>query len=134
MACPVRLELTTYALEGVNILKFCPKCESTLPLSSFYVRRGVQTHSYCKPCVNKQTIERQRKLKLQAITYKGDKCQDCNREYHPSCYDFHHENPEEKDFSVGKHKQLKWGDKIQKELDKCILLCSNCHRVRHAKY
>src|SRR5687768_10186709 len=37
----------------------CPACEQTLALTEFYVRRGAIGHSvYCKPCTNKQTIER----------------------------------------------------------------------------
>ena len=115
-------------------MKNCPKCDTTKPLSEFYTRRGEQTHSYCKPCVNKQTIDRQRNLKRKAIEYKGGFCQDCKGIFHPAVYDFHHINPDEKDFSLAHHKALKWSDEITNELDKCILLCSNCHRLRHAKY
>lgn len=92
------------------------------------------SHSYCKSCVNEQTKKRQRDLKALAVSYKGGICEDCLQNFHPACFDFHHENPEEKDFTFSAVKSLKWSSKIEAELNKCSLLCSNCHRLRHAKY
>lgn len=115
-------------------MKHCPRCERDLPLDAFYMRRGTQTHSYCKKCVNNQTTDRQRNLKKQAIEYKGGKCVDCDGVFHPAVFDFHHLNPDEKDFSLSHRKQLKFGEEIKQELDKCVLLCSNCHRMRHVRY
>lgn len=47
-------------------------------------------------------------------------------------YDFHHLNPKEKDFGLGdKTSTVKW-DKVQTEIDKCILVCANCHRQIHS--
>lgn len=114
--------------------KYCPKCEQEKPLEMFYTRRGNQTYSYCKPCVNNQTILRQRALKEKAVQYKGGRCADCEGVYHNACYDFHHENPEEKDFTFSKVKTTSWNEVLKQELDKCVLLCANCHRLRHTKY
>ena len=101
----------------------------------FYKRSDREySHSYCKPCVNEQTKKRQRDLKALAVNYKGGVCTDCLQIFHPACFDFHHENPEEKDFTFSSVKSLKWSCKIEAELDKCSLLCSNCHRLRHVKY
>lgn len=45
--------------------------------------------------------------------------------------DFHHLDPNEKDFLLGemrgKNDSLVW-----KEIEKCVVLCSNCHRKHHA--
>lgn len=68
--------------------------------------------------------------KLKAIEYLGGKCKDCNGVFHQSVYDFHHLNPKEKD-SILAHLFWKSWDKILIELNKCILLCANCHRLRH---
>jgi len=116
------------------IMKTCPNCKETKPLNEFYTRRGTQTHSWCKPCIYKQTVDRQRFLKKMAIEYKGGSCHDCGIVDHPSVYDFHHVDPSCKDFSLGQKKQYSFNELIKKELDKCLLLCSNCHRKRHAKY
>ena len=48
-------------------------------------------------------------------------------------FDFHHIDPDEKDIKVADWMgRIKWAT-LKKELDKCILLCSNCHRIHHAE-
>ena len=46
--------------------------------------------------------------------------------------EFHHTNSKIKDSNVSKLLSRKW-EVLQEELDKCILLCSNCHRIEHSK-
>lgn len=117
----------------IGIMKHCPKCNLNKPIKEFYIRRGEQTHSYCKKCVNEQTLNRQRNLKAEAVKYKGSVCTVCNGVFHPAAYDFHHPDPTQKDYSLGNKKNLKLEAHIT-ELDKCVLVCSNCHRTLHAKH
>ena len=113
------------------IEKLCNKCKNIRPISEYYQRQdGNGPTAYCKDCTKLQTIERQRALKLKAIEYKGGKCEDCGIIGHPAIYDFHHLDTTLKDFSIG-HTKLSSFNNIKEELDKCILLCSNCHRIRH---
>ncbi len=59
------------------------------------------------------------------------KCERCP-ESHFACLDFHHKNPEEKEISISKAVAMSWSIKrIEKEVNKCIVLCSNCHRKEH---
>lgn len=58
------------------------------------------------------------------------KCIVCN-EAEPVCLDFHHINPEEKEFTIGKHRN-KSKENLLKEISKCVCLCANCHRKVHA--
>ncbi len=46
--------------------------------------------------------------------------------------EFHHKNPDEKDFNLGdaKHHGLS-KDRIMREAKKCDVLCANCHRIHH---
>ena len=70
------------------------------------------------------------KLKERAVKYLGGKCVKCG---YNKCFwelDFHHRNANEKDFYIGAYLVLKW-DLIEKELNKCDLLCANCHRETH---
>ena len=114
--------------------KKCPRCNQVKKESEFYQRRGKIAGSvYCKVCTNLQTVERQRALKSKAIEYKGGSCVICGYSKCNSALEFHHLDPKEKDFSLGEMKQSKWTDEIKKELDKCILVCSNCHREIHSK-
>ena len=62
----------------------------------------------------------------------GGKCHECKLVDDPAVYDFHHLDPKQKDFSIGQ--QAKSFDKIKSELDKCIMLCANCHRKMHNRF
>ncbi len=66
--------------------------------------------------------------KLACVKLMGGKCFDCGKEYPHYVYDFHHLNPEEKEGLV--NMQWSW-EHIVNELNKCVMLCSNCHRIRH---
>lgn len=80
-----------------------------------------------------RTQERRVANKLKAIEYLGGKCVHCGIvSEHRSIYDFHHLNREEKEADPGSLLHYSWS-RIQKELDKCILLCANCHRIEHEK-
>lgn len=70
------------------------------------------------------------RVKLKLIEYKGGSCCKCGyNKLIPSVYDFHHLNPEEKDFSIsGKSYSF---EKLKSEVDKCILVCRNCHAEIH---
>lgn len=57
------------------------------------------------------------------------KCSQCG-ENHPATLDFHHLNPKEKVFNIGHHVTNN-KETILKEIEKCIVLCANCHRKLH---
>ena len=81
----------------------------------------------------KKTQERRVKNKLKAIEYLGGKCLHCGIvSEHRGIYDFHHTDPAVKEADPGSMMHYGW-ERIQKELDKCILLCANCHRIEHGK-
>jgi 5-methylcytosine-specific restriction endonuclease McrA len=72
--------------------------------------------------------KRRRKVKTLAIEYKGGKCQVCGYDKYQGALDLHHLNPQEKEFGIGDKGYTRSWDKIRSELDKCILVCANCHR------
>lgn len=77
--------------------------------------------------------EYRRNNKKLCIEYLGGKCSMCGGVFHPDVYDFHHKDENEKDICVARLLVRKF-DVIKVELDKCVLLCSNCHRLHHAQY
>lgn len=97
----------------------CEICETEF----IYSREKRTTKHVCRSCM----INRHRfKLKAHMIDYKGGACQLCG---YADCFrslDFHHMAPEEKDFSFGGKHSLGW-DRLRAELDKCAILCRNCH-------
>lgn len=68
--------------------------------------------------------------KLRAIEHLGGKCVECGYNKCPAALDFHHRDPHTKDATVRTLIQRKWQD-ILIEINKCVLLCSNCHREYH---
>ena len=84
----------------------------------------------CKSCANKYRNERFVLTKHKMVEYKGGKCICCGFDKHYSALDFHHLDPSIKEFNLTRN-SIGW-DKLQPELDKCVLLCSNCHRMIHA--
>ena len=116
-----------------SVEKKCSRCNSIKLSSEFYNRRqGADFSPYCKICTIEQTLERQRNFKIKCVEYKGEKCQICSYNKYVGALEFHHLNPSEKDFSISNVKLYSFSDTIKKELDKCILVCSNCHREIHA--
>ena len=73
------------------------------------------------------------KKKRLLVDYKGGKCEHCGFQCDVmSVYDFHHKDPSVKDFGIssssGNGKSL---EKAKQEVDKCLLLCRNCHAIEH---
>jgi hypothetical protein len=61
----------------------------------------------------------------------GLKCKECG-EAHPACLDFHHEDPAEKDLAIASAISKGWSiRRLEAEVAKCRVLCSNCHRRHH---
>lgn len=67
-----------------------------------------------------------------AIAYKGGSCQCCNYNRYVGALEFHHLNPDEKDFGIASRGYTRSWERNKAELDKCVLVCANCHREIHA--
>lgn len=112
----------------------CPKCNQKKPESEFYKKTKTSYQTYCKKCFNAYCVERWINRKKKMIHLKGGKCVDCGIKYDEHNYvifDFHHKDPSLKEKDWGELRKTSEKN-IIKELDKCVLLCSNCHRMRHS--
>lgn len=85
----------------------------------------------CKLCNVVAVSERRRKLKRMAVAYKGGKCQNCGYDKSIAALQFHHLDPKEKDFAISSNGMTRGWNKVKPELDKCALLCANCHSEVH---
>ena len=123
----------------------CKTCGETKPIEEFPRHKESKggRRIVCKPCCyvkqkewlvnNKErTRERYRKAhrdkKRKAVEKFGGKCNNCGGEFHQSVFEFHHLDPAQKDFSPANASSWK---KMERELDKCVMLCANCHRLAH---
>jgi predicted HNH restriction endonuclease len=126
--------LLTNSLEEGKTKK-CSICKLEKNTDEFYKKRDQARKQYsstCRSCENIRSIQRQRDLKQKAIDYKGGCCQICNYDKYNGALEFHHKDPSIKDFSLG-HAKMYSFEKVKSELDKCLLVCANCHREIHGR-
>ena len=76
--------------------------------------------------------KRRRKIKTLALEYNGGRCQLCGYSKYQGALDLHHKNPETKSFGIGDKGYTRSWEKVKTKLDKCILVCANCHRELEA--
>jgi hypothetical protein len=130
--------------------KKCSCCKQTKTVDLFFKNRSHKdgVHHECKVCAvarrgkypktpGKTTpeyrhfkgVERKHKLR-KWLTDNNSACVICG-ENDPVCLDFHHSDPSTKEMSMSKGFRTYGIDRVIKEIDKCVLLCANCHRKLH---
>ena len=77
--------------------------------------------------------KRRKKIRHMSIDYKGGKCEICGYNRCPEAMEFHHMDHKEKEFGISDKGYTRSWERIRSELDKCILLCANCHREVHSE-
>lgn len=70
--------------------------------------------------------------KARWIIAKGGKCSVCGNLYPPAAMHFHHVNPKEKTLPIHKSMFRNMSEELIRELDKCVVICANCHIIEHA--
>ncbi|MDD2689567.1 MAG: hypothetical protein PHT41_05420 [Candidatus Omnitrophica bacterium] len=77
--------------------------------------------------------KRRKKIRQMAVEHKGGRCDVCGYNQCIDALEFHHNNSSHKDFSISEKGYTRSWSKVKEELDKCTLLCANCHREVHAQ-
>ena len=129
--------------------KKCYVCKKIKSVSEFYRNRankdGLSTR--CKICDKKKSKERfegeehqylltesrkrYMKIRQYVLNYKLSKgCAFCGYNKYAEALDFHHNG--NKEFCIATKNTLSL-KRLKKEMDKCMILCANCHRELHAK-
>lgn len=111
--------------------KTCLKCGK-----EFFPKKQAKVRKYCYECVPEESYANgatmRKNIKKWSLDYKGSKCKCCGYNRCETALEFHHLDPTQKDFNISDRDiKLNW-DEIKCELDKCILVCSNCHREIHS--
>lgn len=88
---------------------------------------------YRKKYVIFHAAEARRKTKIKCIEYKGGQCENCGYSKCPTALVFHHPDPTQKDFGISEKGFARSFTKCKPEIEKCILLCANCHAEVHYK-
>ena len=99
----------------------CVVCNENLGINK-------KNNTKCMTCVTKL---RRLRLKIKCVEYLGGKCVNCGFDKHLAALQFHHRNSNNKDFLISSINTKSW-KLIIEELNKCDLLCANCHAVKHS--
>jgi len=59
------------------------------------------------------------------------RCEICGED-HPACLEFHHPDPKQKETNVTNLLNTCSKKRILMEIEKCMILCANCHRKIHS--
>jgi len=135
-------------------LKICSKCKISKSFPEFYLRktgkRAGEYYEKCKECMKARGrsyyhVNRERQLSLALkrrekyrqlmrellVEAKNKPCMDCIKSYPHYVMDFDHRNGEQKIREVARMIIGGWSKtKVLEEIEKCDLVCSNCHRIR----
>jgi 5-methylcytosine-specific restriction endonuclease McrA len=106
----------------------CKRCSREVKADK---NNRIHNKSYCLGCL---VSVRRNRVKEKAIKFKGGECQHCGYKKCKRALTFHHLDPKQKSFSLDSNSMFSLGWKtVEAELNKCILLCSNCHFELHDK-
>lgn len=82
-------------------------------------------------CSNCRSKLKQKQRKIDLIDYSGGECMECGYDDCISGLIFHHRTPADKSFTISSNLLDKTMEELKKEVDKCELLCGNCHASKH---
>jgi hypothetical protein len=106
----------------------CGQCGETDPAKFYGHKRKV-----CGPCHNAYNIKQGLDRRLRAVNELGGKCQVCGFDRYSCSLDLHHREAKAKSPNFRSMRGWSWG-RILVELQKCVLLCKNCHAATHAGF
>ena len=114
--------------------RVCRVCKEEKSLEDFTIHPNGKNGrtNRCKKCTNIYKKSRKDRMYQKIADYVGGfKCSRCGIERDTmTIFDFHHLDPATKDRQISKMVENSWKD-VKTELDKCIILCANCHREVH---
>lgn len=128
--------------------KICKDCEQLKPCkwtTGFTQTGKPEYRARCDECFNKHgnkirqknrtrvttnALDRKYARKVRCVEYLGGECIDCGYSQCVKALTFHHRDSSTKSFDISQFLDVSW-ERIEAELDKCDLLCFNCHMERH---
>lgn len=127
-----------------EIIKFYDECQSSRKTAKKFSVSKTTVLEYVKPRSSERISEEERKkrrvesvqrrrlkIKQMAVEYKGGKCEVCGYNKCNRALQFHHRDPTEKDFGIASKGVCRAWEKVKEELDKCAMVCANCHAEIH---
>lgn len=131
----VRYWLTRYEIKAVRCRGPRRRCEDGSKIASFECRRHGVTefiregrgYYRCKRCRSAAVAKRRRTVKKQLVEEAGGACILCGYSRWLGALQFHHVEPDGKEFHLAHRGYSRSIAKSRAEMRKCVLLCANCH-------
>ena len=82
--------------------------------------------------LKKAVTKRRKKIREMAVEHLGGKCHLCGYNRSISALDIHHLNASKKSFGISQSGCTRSWERVKREIEKCVLICANCHREVHA--
>ena len=119
-------------------MKECKICKEEKELTEFYKKENsIDGYQHqCKKCNNKITNSNRNKRNLEVRNFiikqkEENPCSDCGDYFPYYVMDYDHLPKYNKEFEISQGLSLgKTEEDIKKEINKCELVCANCHRIR----
>ena len=113
-------------------IRFCGKCQQEKIEKEFFEKKTEgRLTSWCRACLYEYQHARWKDRKKKAVALLGGKCSKCGYDKCLGAIEFHHLDPSKKEFDFHRVSKMSW-DKILKEIEKCVLLCSNRRKEEHS--
>lgn len=124
--CGEEKELADYRKDKTQPSGFQPRCK----LCARAAHKSAYTQQYgVKSNVRNKELRFQNAILIREYkSYRG--CRLCD-ERTSCCLEFHHLDPNVKEYGIAQGTTRSW-ERLLTEIEKCIVLCSNCHKKYHA--
>ena len=96
-------------------------------------RRDKRTYADRREYLLEAVKKRRKKIRHMAIDHLGGRCSRCGYDRCGEALEFHHRDPSQKDFGVSNRGYTRSWEAVREEIEKCVLLCANCHREVHSE-
>jgi len=119
------------AKSSKKIKKKCKYCQKRFNRENFFYHGGFE-RAICVGCYSQERSDKKSKIREHLNELKRDSaCSKCGFD-NPVALQFHHKNPESKKYTIGTMASQGYPlETIEKEIKKCIILCANCHAIKH---
>lgn len=97
-----------------------------------FTQSSEKSKCICRMCSIERTTMQRKKRKKMLVDLKGGKCEICGYDKCIEALEFHHLDPNKKEINIS-NSSIHDIELFKKEIDKCILVCSNCHKEIHAE-
>lgn len=131
----VRYWLKRYEIERSGLRGRRPRCGNGARFATFDCKRHGTTefvlegrgYYRCKRCRSEAVARRRRAIKRQLVEEAGGACVLCGYARWPGALQFHHVEAAEKEFHLAQGGYSRSIARSRAEMEKCVLLCGNCH-------